>query len=223
MPLGEVDTGDADGGLVVMLDGTTSSADEPDRVDDLVRLIDGTTSDQTLRLSIGSFGGSDDEVRYSPAPRRDRVRARRQQRQDPRTQPSGPDRGAHPGDHGPGGRLRASDPTSALRAGVRRLDGVEGSRGAGGPYRRHRHLGVRRAARRGQHRRPRPDRTADRGRVSTPSNCHRRTASRSSSAESVGPRRPRRRAVTFLIELNTALCEATGATCRVDPNLPTDV
>ncbi len=29
--------------------------------------------------------------------------------------------------------------------------------------------------------------------------------------------------VTFLIELNTALCEATGATCRVDPNLPTDV
>ncbi len=65
MPLGEVDTGDVDGGLVVMLDGTTSSADEPDRVDDLVRLIDGTTSDQTLRLSIGSFGGSDDEVRYS--------------------------------------------------------------------------------------------------------------------------------------------------------------
>ncbi len=31
-------------------------------------------------------------------------------------------------------------------------------------------------------------------------------------------------AVTFLLDLNTALCQAAGATsCRVDPNLPSDI
>ena len=66
-----------------MLDGTVSSADQPGRVDDLVRLVDSATADTRLSLSVGSFGGSDDEVRYSRCLDGDVVRPRRQQRPHP--------------------------------------------------------------------------------------------------------------------------------------------
>ncbi len=36
------------------------------RVDDLVRTLDAATTDRELTVSVGSFGGSDAEVRYSP-------------------------------------------------------------------------------------------------------------------------------------------------------------
>jgi hypothetical protein len=223
LPLGDADADEVDGRLVVMLDGTTSSADETDRIDDLVTLIDAATDEQTLSLSLASFGGSDDEVRYSRCfdgttfvP--DGNNARTRERNRPalvtalRDEITSLD-----------GGYEATDPTSALRAGTRRLDGVEGERllvihTDGIPTAGCASL---------------PDEVA----VDDPDLVAQLTQAcvddgQIPSADGVeivvgGIGRTDRdldsAAVTFLIELNTALCEASGATCHVDPNLPADL
>ena len=66
LPVGDQNLGDADGALVILLDGSTSSAEQPDRATELGRLLDTATADDALMVSIGSFGGSDAEVRFSP-------------------------------------------------------------------------------------------------------------------------------------------------------------
>ena len=223
LPLGDVDSDDADGALVVMLDGTVSSADETDRVDDLVGLVDAATADESLALSVGSFGGSDDEVRYSGCldgelfvPDGNNARTRERNRPaliDGLTQELSALEGGY----------EASDPTSALRAGIRRLQDVEGSRV----------LVIH------------TDGIATAGCAALPDEVN---LSESGLAQQLteacvaADQLPRAdgieiviggigrtnedlnaESVTFLIELNAALCEATGATCRVDPNLPSDV
>ena len=67
LPLGDVDDDDHDGVLVVLVDGTVSveGAGDQSRVADLVALVDDSTRDAQLDLTIGSFGGSDAEVRFS--------------------------------------------------------------------------------------------------------------------------------------------------------------
>jgi len=223
MPLGDNNGDDPDGALVVMLDGTISSADETDRVDALVGLVDAATADEALTLSLGSFGGSDDEVRYSGCldgalfvPDGNNARTRERNRpaliegltEQLTALPTA---------------YEASDPTSALRAGIRRLDGVEGSRV----------LVIH------------TDGIATAGCAALPEEVNLSepglaeqltdacvTAGQLPSADGVevvigGIGRTNEdlsaESVTFLIELNTALCEATGATCRVDPNLPSDI
>lgn len=223
LPLGDVDADEVDGGLVVMLDGTVSSADQPGRVDDLVRLVDAATSDVTLSLSVGSFGGSDDEVRYSrcldgtlfvPDGNNGRTRER--------NRPALID-GLSAAITALEGGYEASDPTSALRAGVRRLESVEGSRVLV--------IHTDGIATTGCAALPEQvnvddpelvDRLTqacvDDGQLPTADGVEiviggiGRTDTDLDAAS-----------VTFLLELTTSLCEATGATCRVDPNLPTDV
>lgn len=223
LPLGDVDADDVDGGLVVMLDGSVSSADQPERVDDLVRLVDAETADATLSLSVGSFGGSDDEVRYSRCldgtlfvadGNNDRTRER--------NRPALID-GLFNAMTALEGGYEASDPTSALRAGVRRLESVEGSRvlvihtdgiATTGCAALPEQVNV--------HDPELVDRLTqacvDDGQLPAADGIEivvggiGRTDTDLDAAS-----------VTFLLELTTSLCEATGATCRVDPNLPTDV
>jgi hypothetical protein len=223
LPLGDADDDDVDGGLVVMLDGTVSSADQPGRVDDLVRLVDTATADATFSLSVASFGGSDDEVRYSrcldgtvfvPDGNNGRTRDR--------NRPALID-GLFAEISALEGGYEASDPTSALRAGVRRLESVEGSRV----------LVIH------------SDGIATAGcaalpeqvNVDDPELVDRLTQAcvddgQLPAADGVeivigGIGRTDTdldaASVTFLLELTTSLCEATGATCRVDPNLPTEI
>ena len=65
LPLTDDDVDDADGALVVLVDGTASSQDQPDRAAAIVDLVDTTTTDRDLTVALGSFGGSDAEVRLS--------------------------------------------------------------------------------------------------------------------------------------------------------------
>lgn len=222
LPLGDADE-EVDGGLVVMLDGTVSSADQPGRVDDLVRLVDAATSDSTLSLSVGSFGGSDDEVRYSrcldgapfvPDGNNGRTRER--------NRPALID-GLSEEIEALEGGYEASDPTSALRAGVSRLESVDGSKvlvihtdgiGTTGCAALPEQVNI-----------DDPDLVdrltqtcLDDGQLPSADGVEiviggiGRTDTDLDSAS-----------VSFLLELTTSLCEATGATCRVDPNLPTDI
>ncbi len=223
LPLGDDNPDDADGALVVMLDGTTSSAEETDRVDDLVGLVDAATSDTSLTLSIGSFGGSDDEVRYSRCLDGDVFvpdgnNARTRERNRPALI-----EGLKQEITDLQGGYEASDPTSALRAGVRRLDGVDGSRVLV--------IHTDGIATAGCAALP------DQVNLSEPGLAERLTdacveAGQLPTADGVeivigGIGRTNQdlsaESVAFLIELNTALCEATGATCRVDPNLPSNL
>ena len=123
LPVGDQNLGDADGALVILLDGSTSSAEQPDRAAELGRLLDTATDgrrpdgvDRQLRR-IRRRGA------LLAVPRRRAVRARRQQRPHARPQPTGSAR-APPASSSSRPWRRAtstSDPTSALRAGVRRL------------------------------------------------------------------------------------------------------
>ena len=223
LPLGDDNPDDADGALVVMLDGTVSSANESGRVDDIVGLVDSATADASLTLSLGSFGGSDDEVRYSGCldgdvfvPDGNNARTRERNRPaliDGLTEEIAALQGGY----------AASDPTSALRAGILRLDGVEGSRVLVIHTDGIATAGC--AALPDEVNLSEPglaqklaDACVDAGQLPTADGIEiviggiGRTT-QDLSAESV----------TFLLELNTALCEATGASCRVDPNLPSHV
>lgn len=225
LPLGDADTDDADGSLVVLVDGTVSSANQQSRVDDLLRTIDATTADRDLALSIGSFGGSDAEVRYAPCldgavfvPDGNNARTRE------RNRPDLLDGLADTLTHVAAG-YDSSDPTSAMRSGVDRLgdtdadtprvllihtDGIPTTGCAALP---------------------------EEVNLDEPGLIERLLEACTSAGQlpaadgvdvviggigrtdtdlSAG-------AVTFLIELNTALCDATGATCHVDPNLPPDI
>lgn len=220
LPVGDVDVDELDGALVIMLDGTVSSEGQADRVADLVELLDGATIDSRLAVTLGSFGGSGAEVRFSrcidgtpfvPQGNNDRTRER--------NRPALLDATISEIARLDGG-YETSDPTAALRAGVERLESREGARvlvihtdgipTAGcaalpaevnvsepGLVERI----VARCVEAGEL--PAADGVdvvvGGIGRIS-----------QDLSAESVG----------FLIDLNAALCEATGATCRVDPNLP---
>lgn len=223
LPLGDNAPDDADGALVLMLDGTVSSAGERDRVADVVALVDATTADQELTLSVGSFGGSDDEVRYSACldgtvfvadGNNARTRAR--------NRPALIEGLTEEVTDLPGG-YEASDPTSAIRAGVLRLEGVEGSRTLV--------IHTDGIATAGCAALP------DEVNLSEPGLIDRLTAACTDAGQlpatdgleivigGIGRTHGDLDAesVTFLIELNTALCEATGATCRIDPNLPSNV
>ena len=222
LPLADDEPDEVDGAVVVMLDGTISSAGETDRVVDVVALVDATTAEQDVLLSIGSFGGSDDEVRYSACldgtlfvPAGNNARTRERNRPaliEGLTQAVTDVQGGY----------EASDPTSALRAGIRRLDGVEGTRT----------LVVH------------TDGIATAGCAALPDEVDvsetglvdRLTAACVDAGQlpdadgieivigGIGRTDQDLDAgsVTFLIDLNRALCEATGATCHVDPNLPSD-
>lgn len=223
LALGDDDPTEADGALVVMLDGTVSSAEERDRVADVVSLVDATTVDQALSVSIGSFGGSDDEVRYSTCPDgivfvADGNNARTRERNRPAlidglTQEiSGLEAG-----------YEASDPTSALRAGIRRLEEIDGLRALV--------IHTDGIATAGCAELPDEINLSEPGLIADLTTAC-TEAGQLPSADGVeivigGIGRTSQdldsASVTFLIELNTALCEATGATCRVDPNLPADV
>lgn len=223
VPLGDGDD-EADGALVVLVDGTLSSADQDERVDELVRTVDTTTDDRALDLTVGSFGGSDAEVRYASC--LDGVRfvpdgnnARTRERNRP-----GLIDGLTDVLDGLAGGYESSDPTSAMRAGVERLaaagdgprlllihsDGIPTTGCAALPEQ----VNLDEAGL--------VDRLLDActaaGRLPAADGVHvfiggigRTDADLSADA------------VTFLIDLNSALCEATGATCHVDPNLPPDL
>jgi hypothetical protein len=223
LPLGEADDDDVDGGLVVMLDGTVSSADQPGRVDDLVQLVDAATADATLSLSVASFGGSDDEVRYSDCldgtvfvPDGNNARTRE------RNRPALID-GLTAELAALGGGYEASDPTSALRAGVHRLESVEGSRVLVIHTDGIATTGC--AALPEQVNIDDPDlidrltqTCVDEGQIPSADGTEIVIAGIGRTDTDLDAA-----SVTFLLELTTSLCEATGATCRVDPNLPTDI
>jgi len=227
-PLGETDEGDvadADGSLVVLVDGTVSSAGQADRVGDLVELVDDTTSARSVVLTVGSFGGSDAEVRFTGCldgelfvPDGNNARTRE------RNRPALVEGLAGLVADLPSGH-RTSDPTSALRAGVARLgaaperprvlvmhtDGIATSGCAAlpdevvvdDPAAVERLIDELVGACAGGE--DLPDATG----VEVVIGGIGRTADALSAD-----------AVEFLLDLNTALCEATGATCHVDPNLP---
>lgn len=223
LPLGDNDPSDADGALVLMLDGTVSSADEPDRVADVVGLVDATTLDHELTVSIGSFGGSDDEVRYSTCldgtvfvPDGNNARTRERNRPaliEGLTQEITDLQGGY----------EASDPTSALRAGIRRLENVEGTRvlvihtdgiATAGCAALPDEVNLSEAGLVGEL----SDACIDAGQLPGADGIEIVIGGIGRTNEDLSAE-----SVTFLIELNTALCEATGATCRVDSNLPSDV
>lgn len=220
LPLGDQDHHEADGALVVMVDGTVSSENESDRVGDLVDFVEATTDDATYVLSVGSFGGSDDEVRYSDCfdgtvfvPDGNNARTRARNRPELIEGLEAGLAGLHNG-------YEASDPTSALRAGIRRLDGVEGSRLLV--------IHTDGIATAGCAALPEQVNVDDPGLIdSLVSACV--DAGQLPPGDGIeiviaGIGRTDQDldapSVSFLIDLNTALCKATGATCRVDPNLP---
>jgi len=223
LPLGDDNPDDADGALVVMLDGTVSSANEADRVDNLVGLVDAATADASLTLSLGSFGGSDDEVRYSgcldgdlfvPDGNNARTRAR--------NRPALIEGLTEELTALPGG-YEASDPTSALRAGIRRLDGVEGTRvlvihtdgiATAGCAALPDEVNLSEPGLAEQL----TDACVNSGQLPTADGIEIVIGGIGRTTQDLTAE-----SVTFLLEFNTALCEATGALCRVDPNLPSHV
>lgn len=223
LPLGDDDPSETDGALVVMLDGTVSSAEEPDRVADVVSLVAATSADQTLSISIGSFGGSDDEVRYSTCLDgivfvADGNNARTRERNRPALID-----GLAQEISGLRDGYEASDPTSALRAGISRLAQIEGLRALV--------IHTDGIATAGCAELPDEVNLSEPGLIDDLTTAC-AEAGQLPVADGVeivigGIGRTNQdldsASVTFLIELNTALCEATGATCRVDPNLPSDV
>lgn len=225
LPLGDADADEADGALVVLVDGTMSSVDQDGRVDELLRTLDATTADRELAVSVGSFGGSDAEVRYSPCldgavfvPDGNNARTRERNRPDLIEGLAGALTTIAAG-------YESSDPTSAMRAGVDRL--------AQGDADKPRVLLIH------------TDGIPTTGCAALPEEVNLdepglvdslleacTSAGQLPSADGVdvvigGIGRTdtdlSAEAVTFLIELNTALCNATGATCSVDPNLPPDI
>jgi hypothetical protein len=223
LPVGDIDADDLHGALVILVDGTISSETQEGRVVELVDLLDTATAEQRLSVSVGSFGGSDAEVRFSgcldgtafvPQGNNDRTRERNRPElleaaaAELAALESGYD---------------TTDPTAALRAGVARL---EGSRGA-------RVLvihtdGIPTA---GCAALPEEVNVSDEGLVERLSQAcadDGRLPSADGAEIVIGgigrtDEDLSADAVTFLLELNMALCEATGATCRVDPNLPPDL
>lgn len=227
LPLGDAD--DADGSLVVLVDGSVSSTAsitvQESRVDDLLRTLDATTTDRELAVSVGSFGGSDAEVRYSPCldgavfiPDGNNARTRERNRPDLIE-------GLADALTAIAAGYESSDPTSAMRAGVERL--------AQGAADQPRVLLIH------------TDGIPTTGCAALPQEVNLdepglvdslleacTSAGQLPTADGVdivigGIGRTdtdlSAEAVTFLIELNTALCNATGATCSVDPNLPPDI
>jgi hypothetical protein len=216
------DPDDPEGALVVLVDGTTSSVAQTDRVDDLARLVDATTTDRTVAVTVGSFGGSDAEVRFSPCldgdafvAKGNNARTRERNRGDLidglhevlAALPSG---------------YESSDPTSALRAGVERLtdsdaatrvlvmhtDGIPTTGCAALPAQvtvDEPGLVERMASA-----------CVDAGQIPAADGVDIVIAGIGRTDTDLGAD-----AVTFLLALNTALCEASGATCHVDANLPT--
>jgi hypothetical protein len=223
LPLGDTDEGDGDGALVVLLDGSVSIEGQDGRVDELVALLDAATADAELAVSFASFGGSDAEVRFSPCfngtpfvarGNNDRTRERNR----PALLEAATEELA-----GLEGGYETSEPTAALRAAVDRLGGVEGDRTIvihtdGIPTAGCAAL---------------PEQTN----VSDPALVEQLVAACADDGQlpdadgidvvigGIGRTDEDLSAesVTFLIELNTALCAATGATCRVDPNLPPSI
>ena len=222
LPLGDVDEDDRDGAIVVLVDGTLSveGAGETGRVTDLVALLDESTHDAQLDVSIGSFGGSDAEVRFSQCldgttfvARGNNARtasaiarrcSRRPRRRSPRSRPA---------------TRRATQPRPFERASIVSLRVKEPEAWSSIPT-AFRPPAVRRCPRRPTC----PIRSLIDQLVA---NCV--AAAQLPDAEGVeivigGIGRTDQdlsaESVTFLIDLNQALCDATGAACRVDPNLP---
>jgi hypothetical protein len=224
MPVGHPDEDDLDGALVVLVDGTVSVATQEGRAEELVDLLDRATVERQLAVSVGGFGGSDAEVRFSrcldgvafvPQGNNDRTRER--------NRPALIEAATEQMADLPGG-FDTSDPTAALRAGIDRLADTEGARllvihTDGIPTAGCAAL---------------PEQVD----VSDPTLIERLTAACSDAGQlpaadadveivigGVGRTNQDLSAesVTFLIELNTALCGATGATCHVDPNLPPEI
>jgi hypothetical protein len=222
LPLGDVDDDDHDGALVILVDGTVSveGAGEEGRGTDLVELLDESTRDAQLDVTIGSFGGSDAEVRFSSCldgtafvARGNNARTRERNRPALLEAATAEIAALASG-------YVTSDPTAALRAGVDRLGGVDGARSLvihtdGIPTAGCAAL-------------PEQTNVSDLSLVDElVATCA--AADQLPDADGVdivigGIGRTDEdlsaEAVTFLIALNQGLCEATGATCRVDPNLP---
>ncbi len=130
LPLGDVDEDDRDGAIVVLVDGTLSveGAGETGRVTDLVALLDESTHDAQLDVSIGSFGGSDAEVRFSQCLDGTTFVARgNNARTRERNRPALLEAAAEEIAALSSG-YETSDPTAAIRAGVDRLAESEGTR-----------------------------------------------------------------------------------------------
>ena len=232
LPVGDQNLGDADGALVILLDGSTSSAEQPDRATDLGRLLDTATADDALMVSIGSFGGSDAEVRFSPCldgvlfvPDGNNHRTRDRNRPG-LLDAAGEQLAALETGYG------TSDPTSALRAGVRRLADDAAARGGDDPFTRTLVIHTDGIPTTGCAALPAQVDVSQPGLVDTlVAACV--DAGQLPDATGVdivvaGVGRPDQDltadAVTFLLQLTTSLCAATGAaSCRVDPNLPPDV
>ena len=222
LPLGDGDDDDHAGALVVLVDGTMSieGTGEAGRESDLVALLDESTRDVQLDVTLGSFGGSDAEVRFSqcfdgiPFVARGN-NARTRERNRPALLEATTEEIA-----GLASGYETSDPTAAIRAGVDRLAGVEGTR----TLVIHTD-GIPTAGCAGL-----PAETD----VSDPNLVDQLVADCVASeqlpdADGVhivigGIGRTDQdlsaESVTFLIALNDGLCTATGASCRVDPNLP---
>lgn len=223
LPVGDIDVDELDGGLVMMLDGTVSSAGEEERVDDLVELLDGATLDNQLAVTLGSFGGSGAEVRFSrcvdgtpfvPQGNNDRTRERNRPAllEATTTELAQLDDG-----------YETSDPTAALRAGVERLGSSEGARvlvihtdgiPTAGCAALPEEVNV---AEPGLVERI-VARCTEAGHLPMADGVDIVIGGIGRTSQDLGAE-----SVTFLVELNTALCAATGATCRVDPNLPPSI
>lgn len=229
LPVGDQDLGGADGALVVMVDGTTSSADQPDRMDSLAHLLDAATADEKLVVSVGSFGGSDAEVRFAPCLDgvlfvSDGNNARTRERNRPDLLDAADEQlvGLPSG-------YETSDPTSALRAGVRRLSEATSD---GDTFSRTLVVHTDGIPTTGCAALPTEvDPTqpglidslvqacVDAGRLPDAAGVDVVVAGVGRTDQDLSAD-----AVTFLIDLNTSLCEASGASsCHVDPNLPSDL
>lgn len=221
------DLDDADGAMAVMIDGSMSIATQTDRATAIVDLVERSTAERQVAVTIGSFGGTDAEVHFSRCldgqlfiPDGNNARTRERNRPELieglTTLVDG-----LPADY------ESSDPTSALRAGVTRLT----SSTVDGPRVLVIHTdGMATAGCAALPETVELGAAADELLTSLVANCEDDGQLPDATGVDVvigGIGRTDAdlddAAVTFLLELNLALCESTGATCSVDPNLPTDV
>lgn len=236
LPLGDAKRDESDGALVLLLDGTLSSVEQPGRTDDLLAVLDAATAGRRLTVSVGSFGGTDADVHYERClDGVEFVATGNNARTRERNRHQLLDETAELLAATPAG-YTSSDPVAALRAGVRRLgeavpvgaavtaDGNDGD----GPVR----LLVLHtdgiptagcAALPAEVDVSSPTlidelvwRCVDSGQLPDATGVDVVIGGVARTDQTLG-----NDVVTFLLDLNRALCDATGASCRVDPNFPT--
>lgn len=240
LPLGDAKRDESDGALVLLLDGTLSSSEQQGRADDLLAVLDAATADRRLTVSVGSFGGTDADVHYDRCldgvqfvatgnNARTRERNRLRLLDDTAALIAATPVG-----------YTSSDPVAALRAGVRRLAEAvpvgaaaaatdDSDDNAGGGQVRLLVLHTDGIPTAGCAALPAEvdvssptlidelvQRCVDSGQLPDATGVDVVIGGVARADQTLG-----NDVVTFLLDLNNALCDATGASCRVDPNFPT--